>query len=94
MSWKDFEWMVGEAYRRMGYSVEESLATGPDGGVDLILREGDATTLVQCKQWRVFSVGVPVIREMFGLMTHHHASRGIVVTSGDFTREARAFADA
>jgi restriction system protein len=25
VSWKHFEWMVGEAYLRMGYAVEESL---------------------------------------------------------------------
>ena len=84
--------MVGEAYRRLGSTVEESLGGGADGGVDLVLRNGGATTLVQCKQWKVFSVGAPVVREMFGLLTHHQASRAIIITSGDFTTEARAFA--
>jgi restriction system protein len=92
VSWKHFEWMFGEAYRRMGYTVEESLGGGADGGIDLILRKDGAMTLVQCKQWKVFSVGAPVIREMFGLLTHHQASRAIVITSGHFTREAEAFA--
>ena len=92
VSWKHFEWLVGEAYRRKGYEVEESLGGGADGGIDLVLRKGDATTLVQCKQWKVFSVGAPVVREMFGLLTHHQASRAIIITSGRFTREAEAFA--
>ena len=92
VSWKHFEWLVAEAYRRKGYDVEESLGGGADGGIDLVLRKGGATTLVQCKQWKVFSVGAPVIREIFGLLTHHQASRAIIITSGRFTREAEAFA--
>jgi restriction system protein len=92
VSWKHFEWMVGEAYRRMGYAVEETLGGGADGGIDLVLSKDSATTLVQCKQWKAFSVGAPVIREMFGLLTHHQAAHAIVITSGHFTREAEAFA--
>lgn len=93
LSWQQFEWMVGEAYRRQGYSVEESLAGGADGGIDLILRKDGQTSLMQCKRWKTQSVGAPVIREMFGLLAHHRADRVIVVTSGQFTREALAFAD-
>jgi restriction system protein len=73
--------------------VEESLAGGADGGIDLILRKDGQTSLVQCKRWKTQSVGAPVIREMFGLLAHHRADRVIVVTSGQFTREALAFAD-
>ncbi len=93
LSWQQFEWMVGEAYRRQGYSVEESIAGGADGGIDLILRKDGQTTLVQCKRWKTQSVGAPVIREMFGLLAHHRADRVLVVTSGQFTREALAFAE-
>ena len=58
--WKDFEFLVGEAYRRQGYAVDFSLGKGADGGVDLVLRKSGRTSLVQCKQWKVFSVGAPV----------------------------------
>jgi restriction system protein len=92
LSWKGFEWMVGEAYRRKGYTVTESLGGGADGGIDLTLRRGDETVLVQCKQWKTYSVGAPVVREMFGLLAHHGADRVIIITSGNFTREAREFA--
>ena len=92
LSWHKFEWLVGEAYRRQGYAVEESMAAGADGGIDLVLRKGGQTVLVQCKRWKVQAVGVPIIREMFGLLTHHGASRVIVVSSGRFTREAVSFA--
>lgn len=93
LGWQQFEWMVGEAYRRQGYAVEESLAGGADGGIDLILRKDNKTTLVQCKRWKTQSVGAPIIREQFGLLTHHNANKVIVVTSGRFTREAVSFAE-
>lgn len=91
--WKQFEYLVAEAYRRQGYHVDYSLGQGADGGVDLTLRRDGRTSLVQCKQWKVFSVGAPVIREMFGLLTAEQADEAIIVTSGNFTREAQEFAD-
>lgn len=92
LSWQQFERLVGEAYRRQGYAVEESMTGGSDGGIDLILRKGGQTILVQCKRWKTQSVGAPIIREQFGLLTHHNADKTIVVTSGRFTRAAMAFA--
>ncbi|MEO8426252.1 MAG: restriction endonuclease, partial [Verrucomicrobiota bacterium] len=92
-SWKDFELLVAEAYRRQGFQVEYSLDRGADGGVDLVLRKGGRTSLVQCKQWKVFSVGAPVVREMFGLLTSERADEAIIATSGNFTREAQSFAE-
>ena len=92
-TWKDFEFLVAEAYRRRGYQVEYSLNRGADGGVDLVLRRNGRISLVQCKQWKVFSVGAPVIREMFGLLTSERADEAIIVTSGNFTRDAQSFAE-
>jgi len=87
-SWKRFEILVAEAYRRQGYAVEYSLGRGADGGVDLIIRRDRRTSLVQCKQWRTSSVGGSVIRKVFGLLTAEKAHEAIFVTSGNFTRDA------
>ena len=84
--------LVAEAYRRLGYHVEYCLGRGADGGVDLTLHKDGHRFLVQCKQWKVFSVGAPVIREMFGLMTADKADQAIIVTTGNFTRDAKNFA--
>jgi restriction system protein len=89
---KQFEFLVAEDYRRQGYQVEFSAGWGADGGVDLTLRRAGRTSLVQCKHWKVFSVGAPVIREMFGLMTSEKTDEAIIVTSGKFTRDAQEFA--
>ncbi len=88
MTWQDFELLVGEAYRRQGYAVEEKGGSGPDGGVDLILRRDGQTALVQCKRWKQAKVGAPVVRELRGAVARHGAAGGIFVTCGQFTREA------
>ena len=93
MSWQDFEKLVGEAFRLQGYQVSEAGGSGPDGGVDLVLRKGTETFLVQCKQWKAYRVGVTVVRELYGVMAARGAAGGFVVTSGRFTDDARAFAD-
>lgn len=93
MSWRELEQLVSEAYRRQGYQVQETGQGGADGGIDLVLRRDGQVTLVQCKHWRTQRVGAPVVREQFGLQTHHQAAAVIVVTTGDFTPEAKSFAE-
>ena len=93
LPWKDFEYLVAEAYRRQGYSVQENTEGGADGGIDVILNKDGKTTLVQCKNWRSKSVGVSTIRELFGVVTAEGATEGIVVCSGHYSRDAIAFAE-
>ncbi len=92
MDWRQFEMLVGEAFRRRGYEVEETGLGGADGGIDLILRKNGRTELVQCKQWRTRQVKVPIVREMWGLAAHHHADGVKIVCVGDYTADAAAFA--
>jgi restriction system protein len=93
MTWQEFEMLVGEAFRRGGYTVSETGGGGADGGVDLVLRKDGEKFLVQCKQWKAFKVGVATIRELYGVMAAGGAAGGFVVTSGVFTQEAKAFAE-
>lgn len=93
ISWREFEQLVGETFRRKGFSVIEKGGGGPDGGVDLVLHLGTDKYLVQCKQWKAINVGVTVIREFFGVMAAEGAAGGFVVTSGRFTKEATGFAE-
>lgn len=92
LGWRQFEQLVGEAFRRQGYVVEEMGLGGPDGGIDLVLRNASQRVLVQCKQWRRRQVGVSVVREMAGLLAHHRADAVKIVCVGTFTRDAEAFA--
>ena len=92
MSWSEFEALVGEAYRRQDYVVEETGSAAGDGGVDLVLYRDGQKTLVQCKHWRNRQVGVKVVRELRGAMTDAGAAHGTVVCYGGFTPEAERFA--
>lgn len=93
MSWREFEMLVGEAYRLEGYRVTETGGGGADGGVDLALTKGGEKFFVQCKQWKAYKVGVDVVRELYGVMAAKGATGGFVVTSGRFTDDAKAFAE-
>jgi len=92
LSWRQFEELVGEAYRRKGYTVIENESAGADGGIDLRLRKDGAIHLVQCKQWRSQKVGVSIVREMFGVLTSEKAASMSIITSGMFTQKAKNFA--
>lgn len=92
MSWRDFELLVGEAFRMRGYTVTETGGGGADGGIDLQLTRGGETFLVQCKQWKAYKVSVNIVRELYGVMAAQGAAGGFVVTSGVFTADARSFA--
>lgn len=92
IGWREFEQLVGEAFRRQGFDVAETGLGGPDGGVDLILRKAGRRTLVQCKQWRRRQVPVNVVREMYGLLAHYDADAVRIAAVGGFTRDAARFA--
>lgn len=92
MNWREFEMLIGEAFRRRGFRVVERGGQGADGGVDLVLAKQGERHLVQCKHWRATKVPVAVVRELFGSMTAEGAASGFVVTAGDFTKDARDFA--
>jgi len=93
MTWRDFELLVGEAFRLRGFVVTETGGGGADGGVDLMLRRGNELFLVQCKQWRALKVSVSTVRELYGVMAARGAAGGFVVTSGTFTQDAKSFAE-
>jgi restriction system protein len=92
LSWRQFESLVSEAFRRDGFLVLDNIEDGPDGGVDLTLSKNGQVVFLQCKHWKARSVGVKVVRELSGVMAARGVKHGIVVTYGDFTSEAREFA--
>ena len=93
MTWREFERLVGELFRRRGFKVTGFGGQGPDGGVDLGLSKDGERFLVQCKHWKKQQVGVTDVRQLYGIISAQRAHGGFVVTGGRFTREAREFAN-
>jgi restriction system protein len=91
LPWKRFEDLLGEAYRRQGYRVEETLGGGADGGVDLVLHKGGRPILVQCKRHKS-PVGLTVVRELYGVLIDRGAAGAKLVATTNFTPDAVAFA--
>lgn len=93
----EFEWLVGEVFRREGWKVEETgRQDAADGNVDLALTRGNERRLVQCKRWTAKWVGVEEIRGFAGALLREGlpGTAGMFVTLSDFTEQARAEAKA
>jgi len=93
LTWREFEQLVGEFFRRKGFNVEQRGDRDPEGGVDVVASIGSDRYLVQCKHWRMQRVGVKVVREICAVAAAEGAAGVFVVTSGTFTDEARRFVE-
>jgi hypothetical protein len=93
---EEFEWLVGELYRREGWKVTETgRHGGPDGNVDLRIERNGVRGIVQCKKWQSWRVGVDEIREFGGTLLREGLSgrSGTFVTLSTFTEAAIEEAD-
>lgn len=94
MPWDDFELLVGELFRRRGYSVELPSGLGADGGKDLTVRKDGELFVVQCKKLAASNrVTATQMRDFFGLITAERATKGFFVTTGYFSADATRFAE-
>jgi restriction system protein len=89
----EFEWLVGEVFRREGWKVHETgRQDGPDGNIDLELSLNGKRVIVQCKRWTSWAVGVDEIRAFGGTLLRENlpSTAGIFVTLSNFTTQAMA----
>lgn len=95
MTPRDFEFFVAEIFERLGFSVKITQATR-DGGKDIIATKAEPipyTLIVECKHWGENNkVDVSVVRSVYGVQTAMQANQSVIVTSSQFTRDAREFA--
>jgi hypothetical protein len=82
-----FEQEVADLLRRLGHTVEIRGGSG-DEGIDLVM---DGETVVQCKQ-HASPVAPAVARELFGVMHHAAAKRGVLICPSGFTTGTVSFA--
>jgi restriction system protein len=93
-----FERLVVDLLQAMGYggaSTASGRVTGRvgDGGIDGIITEdrlGLDAVYLQAKRWQA-NVGRPTVQEFAGAMQGHKADKGVIITTSEFTSEARDF---
>ena len=78
-------------FREQDYAVEISGGQG-DHGIDLVVSRAGDRAVVQCKNYRAWSVGESVLRDLFGAMHAAGATRAYLVTTGRLTAPAIACA--
>jgi Restriction endonuclease/Bacterial PH domain len=89
-----FEELTRQLLERMGYQARLTKASH-DGGIDIEafdpqpIRGG--RIVVQCKKYSNV-VGVPYVRDLYGVVQHEGATKGILITTSHFSPDARAFA--
>jgi len=88
----EFENWVAMLFQLIGYKVKNTQEVA-DHGVDLFVSDGHVRYgLVQCKRYRG-TVGEPVVRDLYGTLTHENADYGWLVTTGGISRQARGWAN-
>lgn len=98
MPWEDFEYFVRELFDKMfnvdGGEVKVTQASH-DGGVDAIAFDDDPIRggkfVIQAKRYNNV-VPVAAVRDLYGTMIHEGATRGILVTTSFYGKEAYEFA--
>ena len=89
-----FENLCQHLLQEAGFSVETTSVSG-DGGIDLIATCDvpffAGKYIIQCKRYAE-SVGVSIIRDLYGVVTAERANKGILITTGHFTTSALEFA--
>lgn len=93
LEWKRFEVLCAEYFRILGKRVE-TVSHGADGGIDARIYANSSNELeyaIQCKAWGNM-IGIKPIRELFGVMAHESAGKGIFMATSRFTEDAIKFA--
>lgn len=91
-----FEELVAELLRDQGFEPTLTPRTR-DGGRDILAARSDALGsllyLVECKRYAPKNkVGVEVVRAIHGVTNAERATKGVIVTTSSFSKDAIAFA--
>lgn len=95
-----FERLILDLLKAMGYGSgtfgkHEMTKTSGDGGIDGIIHEdalGLDAVYIQAKRYQAETkVGRPAIQQFIGSLTGEGATKGVFVTTSDFSGEARGY---
>jgi restriction system protein len=89
LSWRDFQQHIAVHFEGLGYSVDRSPSSeGASRGIDLVLVRGEETIVATCRHWTAFQVPHTDVHHLIGQLPQLGATGALLITSGEFTREA------
>lgn len=95
LDWKRMQELIAMLLHRAGFVAEINYIR-PDAGVVLTVtnpsKGGRLDALVQCPPWAKSNVDAAALKELYNSVLQEGASRGIFITSGEFSDDARQFA--
>jgi restriction system protein len=95
---RKFEELVASIFRQNGFEVELT-PESRDGGIDIIAVRNDKLAgqelhLIECKRYLPNNtVGIGIVQRLLGVVEQHRATKGIVVTTSSFSKDARVVAE-
>jgi superfamily II DNA or RNA helicase/HJR/Mrr/RecB family endonuclease len=93
---QEFEIIVSQLYNKMGYNIKLTQQS-KDGGIDIyakrVSESGSEYLAIQCKHYPNSVVNVEQVRALYGVVqSEPQLTKGVLVTSGRFSRECKEFA--
>ncbi|MFN4336288.1 MAG: restriction endonuclease [Candidatus Nitrosocaldus sp.] len=86
---KEFEYVVADMLRTMGYRDVRVIGGSGDLAVDITAKHGKDKVVIQCKRYTGKKVTSPELQMFIGMMlTEYKATKGIYVTTSSFTQDA------
>ncbi len=92
LDWPDITRLISRAHEARGFRVIEDKTTGPDSHFDMMLMKNFDKYFVLCRHWACESLDTDLVKQMYSAVDFADAHRIIIITSGSFTHEAKAFA--
>lgn len=92
MSGTEFEEFVARLLAKLGYGQVEWVPHGADAGRDILVRSSAGLAVVECKHHPGGSIGRPVVQKLHSAVISSRGVKGIIVTTGHFSKEALAHA--
>jgi restriction system protein len=92
LSPQEFEDVVAELFRSLGYDVKQTPYTN-DQCKDAIIFKDGKKSLIECKRYGPENkVGRPMLQKFYAAMQEEHAGKGFFVSTGTFTSTSEAYA--
>ena len=88
LEWRRFEELCAAYFEALGFRADVA-----DSGIALYAQGAErASIIAQCRPWDAYRVGIKPVRALHGAMSAGNVAEGMLMTSGKFTQEARAYA--